>query len=529
MSQLTPLKHLALATAVAALMTGCGGDSSGGSSGSSSSNSSSPNNSGAGPVAKTFSVASFGASDLATVLAASVPGSESAASQSLAITVGKELETSPTTVSKTDSVADAEPQHKDVSNDVRDAEHRACQAACAQGVTAPNTLRRFEQLAEGDTVSLNVSQTGARATCQKMNAEGDTVHCTILAEVVSGTPVINKAQALAIATAFDSNNPFKPGSGIYDQVRAIYGSEWNSNPVGGRDGDLKINLVILSSNSIGGSSLFGFFSPSDEFASSQISTSNQGEFLYLNVAKFTGDGFDLYSTIAHEFQHMVAYNVKLIHQGLFNGTQENVSIDEGRAVLCEELTGFGLDAAGGGNRFIHNVSDAYLRDMSSFAMFSFGARNGDYGKGYLLMRYLRERFGDSLYSQVVQNPNRTGLSELALFGDFSTLFIDWGTALIGSNLTGSVPSQFRYASGFRTNSSRVVRGLGNVALPGPQPSQTFNPPRANLNPSLLPYSFSLFNYSGGTGGRLDLSATVSGTTGANFVVQSPVGTFSTSR
>ena len=89
MSQLTPLKHLALATAVAALITGCGGDSSGGSSGSSSSSSSSSNNSGAGPVAKTFSVASFGASDLATVLAASVPGSESAASQSLAITVGR--------------------------------------------------------------------------------------------------------------------------------------------------------------------------------------------------------------------------------------------------------------------------------------------------------------------------------------------------------------------------------------------------------------------------------------------------------
>jgi hypothetical protein len=528
MSQLTPLKQFALATAVAALLSGCGGDSSG-SSPSAGSTGSSNSGSGAGPVAKTFSITSFGPTDVATVVAASVPGSESAAAQTLAITAGKALDASSSPLLKTEPVSDSDPQQKDLSAEVREAERRAIEAARSQGLAVPQTLRRFQQLNEGDTVSLNVNQTGGRATCQKMHADSDTVHCTILAEVVAGNPVISKAQALAIATAFDSNNPFKPGSGIYDQVRAIYGTEWNSNPVGGRDGDLKINLVILSSSSIGGSSLFGFFSPSDEYPASQISISNEGEFLYLNVAKFAGDGFDLFSTISHEFQHMVAYNMKLIHQGRFDGTQENVSIDEGRAVLCEELTGFGLDASGGGNRFIYNVVDGYLRDMASFAMFSFGSRNGDYGKSYLMLRYLRERFGDTLYSQIVQDPSRTGLAELSLFGDFSTLFIDWGTALVGSNLTGTVPSQFRYASGFQTNSNHSVRGLGNVALPGPLPSQTFNPPSGRPNPSLLPYSLSLFNFTGGSGARLDLSATVSGTTGANFVVQSPVGRFSTSR
>jgi hypothetical protein len=110
---------------------------------------------------------------------------------------------------------------------------------------------RFEDLAEGAQRDFFLVPAFRSVTGEKILEPSETVHCTIFAEVVDGTPAIDRAKALVIAEAFDTNNPERPGSGIYDQVREVFGSEWNQNPPGGNDGDEKIVLFFFSPETLG--------------------------------------------------------------------------------------------------------------------------------------------------------------------------------------------------------------------------------------------------------------------------------------
>ncbi|MCA9797261.1 MAG: hypothetical protein KC910_35870, partial [Candidatus Eremiobacteraeota bacterium] len=291
------------------------------------------------------------------------------------------------------------------------------------GVLGRGVLPRFQELAEGSVETFFSSFTGLNVTCQKVLEPNETLHCTIFAEVVSGTPVVSRARALQIAQAFDSNNPFKAGGGIYDQVRAIFGSEWNLNPVGGRDGDTKVVLVFMRSSSIGGTGLFGFFRPTDASPKSQVPNSNEGEILYLNSDRTLDEQL---GTIAHEFKHMISYNTKVIRQGTFpaGAPFENLSIEEGLAVLAEQLVGYTMEQ---GNSFQFTVVRNYLQAPQSFNFFTFSTSNsGYYGQGYLFFRYVLEQFGQQTITNIATSTS-VGLANLNqnLAPGFAEVFRRW--------------------------------------------------------------------------------------------------------
>jgi hypothetical protein len=409
---------------------------------------------------------------------------------------------------------------------VEDAARQKAQARMrSEGPALEGIRPRYSDLAEGATTTFYIATTGSTITARKMHANAETTSAIVFAEVVSGNPVINKATALSVDQVFGTANSFDPaGLGIGPRVRGAFGSEWSTG--GGRDGESKVIFVLLSSNGIGGAGLYGFFRPNDAFPKTQIANSNEGEILYMNANYFTGDMFDGLATVAHEFQHMCNFNQKYIREGAFPGNSEEDTINEGQSVLAEEKTGFGASATGGGNSFLFACARAYLQAPHNYAFFTFDNNNGDYGKGYLLMKYINDRFGTGTITSIATSGN-VGMSNIATYTGmaFGTLFQDWALTNMLDPVAGA-PAKYTY-TGLNLDATYNIRDMGNVTLPSATPARTFNPPTGSATVTLKAWSNSYTRFSGGDGSDLDVTLDTPASAATNLVVESPAkGTFS---
>ncbi len=329
----------------------------------------------------------------------------------------------------------------------------------AQARVDPEVRRRFQELEEGAREEFVIIPAGWQTiTAEKVLAPHETQHCTIFAEVRNGAPVIDRTKALMVAQAFDSNNPQRPGSGIYEQVRAVFGSEWNQNPVGGNDGDMKV-VIFFFSTQTGGAGLFGFTSPADSNPQGGA-LSNKGEIIYVNAEK---SDYQTLATISHEFQHLINQNEKTNQQGLnpSGAREENLTVNEGLSELAEEVCGFTLQS---GNDLMATVCNDYLKKPQDHKFFNFSETGNGYGQGYLFFKYVREHFGDSVIRSICTNPE-TGLANLnaKLPLGFAETFRRWTIANYATNLTGPVPPMYTYPSGFKTNGTYPAGSLVGVA------------------------------------------------------------------
>ena len=253
----------------------------------------------------------------------------------------------------------------------------------------------YTDLEEGGTTEISVYlRSKKNVKVQKMHANSDTKSVIVLAEVADGKPVIDKEEALSFDQFFGINNPYdSDGMGIGERVRKTFGSEWRKN--GGMDGTEKVIMIFLASGTIG-SGTYGYSTTIDSLPKSSQEYSNEGEILYLNASK---KGIDIYSTIAHEFQHMCNFNQKYIKDGSFSGTgYELLSINEGQSMLAEDICGFNLAPVNGGesepgNYFMGAAINGYLSAPAQVDSLSFDNSQGAYGKSYLTLRYIADRFG----------------------------------------------------------------------------------------------------------------------------------------
>jgi hypothetical protein len=316
---------------------------------------------------------------------------------------------------------------------------------------------RYEELAEGAQEDFFLVPAFRSVTGEKILGPDETLHCIIFAEVVDGTPALDRTKALAIAQAFDTNNPERPGSGIYDQVRAVFGSEWNQNPLGGNDGDEKVVIFFFSPETLG-QGLFGYVSPADGNPGGGAS-SNKGEILYVNSGK---SNYQTLATISHEFQHLINQNEKVNQQGLNppGAVDENISVNEGLSGLSEEICGYTYES---GNDLLVAVTNDYLEKPEEHEFFNFFAAGLGYGQGYLFFRYVREHFGDETI-RAISTDTGVGLANLNnhLPGGFPEIFRRWTIANYATNLGGDVPSIYKYPSGFRTDGTYAAGSLVGV-------------------------------------------------------------------
>ncbi len=197
----------------------------------------------------------------------------------------------------------------------------------------------------------------------------------------------------------------------YPTNRANFGSE--PNP--GIDGDPR--LFILHTDKMGFGVAGYFFSPS-EFPASIVPYSNEKEIFFINISN-TPPGTDYYdSVLAHEFQHMIHYNVD---------SNEESWMNEGLSEVASYLNGFGPSSFA---PFYLFDTDIQLTDWPEE-----GDTSPHYGAGFLFNTYFHDRFGAEALRDLISHTENgldsvdAVLDDLGLGLTADDVFADWAIAL----------------------------------------------------------------------------------------------------
>ncbi|KYC65985.1 Ig-like domain-containing protein [Heyndrickxia coagulans] len=168
----------------------------------------------------------------------------------------------------------------------------------------------------------------------------------------------------------------------------------------------KVNILcydIQDGFSGSGGYVAGYFSPRDLY---QYSYSNQSEIFYIDTYPLMGmsatkDVSQAYSTLAHEFQHMINFNQKVFVQGL---TDTDTWMDEGLSMAAEQIyTGAPLN-----DRIDYYNEDADITKGHSLLYWDYeGDTLANYSLSYLFMEYLKAQCGqgNKIYKELINDPH----------------------------------------------------------------------------------------------------------------------------
>lgn len=166
----------------------------------------------------------------------------------------------------------------------------------------------------------------------------------------------------------------------YPTNRAYFGSE----PLPGIDGDPRVN--ILNSDQMGGEAA-GYFNSPSEYPASIVPNSNEREMFYMNWDDVR-PGAERYDAIlAHEFQHMIHWNVD---------KNEDTWVNEGMSEVAAYLNGFGTSEFA--------VPFMYAPETQLDAWEENGSNAPHYGAAFLFNAYFLDRFGQDALRTLVQDP-----------------------------------------------------------------------------------------------------------------------------
>jgi hypothetical protein len=197
---------------------------------------------------------------------------------------------------------------------------------------------------------------------------------------------------------------------IYPTDREFFGSEWTP----GVDGDP--HLYILFSRGLG-SWVAGYFGSNDEYHPLVNEYSNSHEMFYINA-----DGQSLadpytYSTLAHEFQHMIHWSLD---------ENEDSWVDEGFAELASFLNGYDV---GGWDYAFADDPDVPLTFWPS------GSDSGvHYGQAFLFMAYFLDQFGEEATQALAREQANSLDSVDRTLADLGLTDPDTGAPLTGDDV-----------------------------------------------------------------------------------------------
>jgi hypothetical protein len=190
---------------------------------------------------------------------------------------------------------------------------------------------------------------------------------------------VNANELRALAEVFEEQ--------IYPTNRDFFGSE----PSPGVDGDPRIYILYARGIGLG---VAGYFSSADLVHPLIDPYSNGHEMFVFNADAVELDDPFTYGVLAHEFQHMIHWNVD---------RDEALWVNEGLAELAVRLNR--LDP-GGLESYYLDDTDLQLNDWPNSEF-----TEPHYGASYLFMSYLFDRFGREFTAELVAHPEN-GLEAL---------------------------------------------------------------------------------------------------------------------
>ncbi len=257
---------------------------------------------------------------------------------------------------------------------------------------------------------------------------------------------LTTAQAEAFRDRFDGSVAASYRDGIFLNVSTIFGYEFGggSGGSGGRDEDQHISILFYdidgdySPTQTGG--VLGYFWGKDYYSQAALGATpktNYMEIFYIDTHFADWIPGTVASTLAHEYQHMIHFNVKSIAQSL----SEPTWLNEMCSMVAQDLVcrNIGLDPAVDGAakrlpQFLHHYAESGVTDWLS------GSALKSYASAFAFGAYLERNYGGaSLFQRILAN-NQTGISAVsaALLAegysdDFGAAFSHYGESLVFSD------------------------------------------------------------------------------------------------
>ncbi len=181
---------------------------------------------------------------------------------------------------------------------------------------------------------------------------------------------------------------------IYPSVRNAFGSE----PSPGVDGDPKIYILLMDIKDgySGGSYIAGYFDPYNEYPESIAASSNEKEIFFMDVDPGNPSGSTFRKVLAHEFQHMIHWNLK---------DNDDTWLDEAMSEIAPYYAGYGPNYGR-----VMTFEDGTNRS-DSLTDWPDNADLKDYAVVYMWAQYMVDRFPDNVFRNILANDN-TGMESV---------------------------------------------------------------------------------------------------------------------
>lgn len=207
---------------------------------------------------------------------------------------------------------------------------------------------------------------------------------------------------------------------IYPKLRNVFGSE--NTP--GVDGDPKITILLAEMIEDAG----GYIREQDAFPREKISISNEREMINLNILHIGSERAK--SFLAHEFQHLITLNQKILQRSVAEDTWTN----ELRSEIAPTLLGYdNVDFYENSN--LKSRVEAFLKEPSD-AILDWENKTKDYASVNLFGQYILDHYGRSVFAAMTQS-DRVGIdalnAALEFFGfkeDFNQVYTNWTIAVL---------------------------------------------------------------------------------------------------
>ncbi len=248
---------------------------------------------------------------------------------------------------------------------------------------------------------------------------------------------------------------------IFDWVTNVYGKEWDSDAKEADSHLITYNSTIdILLYNMSSSNIAGYFWAKDNFQKSTISASNEKLMFYINTQLLSSNSKETYTTLAHEFQHMIHFYQRSVLRGIEDSTWFDELMSEATEdLIATKIAYYGprnvnpYDGSAGGNGNSGGRFPNFNRYITS-SLTNWSNSVQDYSKVSSFGAYLLRNYdGANFLNRLMYSDNRDSyaISQVTGISDFQTIIRDWGSAVILSSQTDA-PNKLEYNFGTFKNS-----------------------------------------------------------------------------
>jgi len=260
---------------------------------------------------------------------------------------------------------------------------------------------------------------------------------------------------------------------IYDWVSNVYGEEWEDRA---QEIDSKLitksDIIDILVYNMENNGLAGYFWGKDNFKKSAVGASNEKIMFYINSELLKKDPKETYTTLAHEFQHMIHF----YQRSVIKGIEDSAWYDELMSEATEDLVATKIEYMGprhvnpynGTAGRAGNRKGRYpnFNRYNTVALTMWQNTTRDYSKVSAFGTYLLRNYGGaSLLHKMMYSNNQDEYALIDATGEnnFGTLIANWGSAVILSDIVNPGGKyQYNFGDFKYTSFKNTTYELGSI-------------------------------------------------------------------